>query len=163
MRITPDERSEQLADEIYAADYTILSENEATRLPTKMAGELRPTSVWPPMTSHCYQTGQSLPHWLAISCPSSIPSTPNCPRFMGLVEPTSTSRKRTGHAMLKPAKNTLLNLAKKELSNKPRRPSEKQWIKPVDSSLLSAAFNTSNQLCRHQPNRSPMNEAEDAD
>ena len=29
-----DERSEQLADEIDAADYTILSENEATRLPT---------------------------------------------------------------------------------------------------------------------------------
>ena len=29
-----DERGEQLADEIDAADYTILSENEATRLPT---------------------------------------------------------------------------------------------------------------------------------
>ena len=31
-----DERSEQLADEIDAADYTILSENEATRLPTNV-------------------------------------------------------------------------------------------------------------------------------
>ena len=29
-----DERGEQLADEIVAADYTILNENEATRLPT---------------------------------------------------------------------------------------------------------------------------------
>ena len=29
-----DERGEQLADEIDAADYTILNENEATRLPT---------------------------------------------------------------------------------------------------------------------------------
>ena len=32
--INDDERGEQLADEIDAADYTILSENEATRLPT---------------------------------------------------------------------------------------------------------------------------------
>ena len=45
-----DERGEQLADEIDAADYTIINENEATRL--QMAGQLRPTSVWPPMTSH---------------------------------------------------------------------------------------------------------------
>ena len=65
-------------------------------------------------------------HWPAIICPSSSPSTPNCQRLMGLGEPTSTSRKRTGHAMLKPATNTLLKLAKQELSNKPRRPSGKQ-------------------------------------
>ena len=38
---------------------------------------IRPTSVWPPMTSHYHQTGQSLPHWPAIICPSSSPSTPN--------------------------------------------------------------------------------------
>ena len=60
------------------------------------------------MTSHYYQTGQFLPHWPAIICPSSSPSTPNCPRLMGLVEPTSASRKRTGHVMLKPATSTLL-------------------------------------------------------
>ena len=119
-----DERGEQLADEIDAADYTILNESEATQLPTN--GQLRPTSVWPPMTSHYYQTGQSLPHWQAIICPSSSPSSPNCPRLMGLGEPTLTSRKRTGHAMLKPATNTWLKLAKQELSNKPRRPSGKQ-------------------------------------
>ena len=46
----------------------------------------------------------------------------------GLGEPTSTSRKRTGHVMLKPATTTWLKLAKQELSNKPRRPSGKQWI-----------------------------------
>ena len=134
-----DERDEQLADEIDAADYTILNENEATRLPT---------SVWPPITSHYYQTGMSLPHWPAIICPSSSPSTPNCPRLMCLVEPTSISRKRTGHAMR----------AKQELSYKPRRPSGKQWIKPVAYSFRPTAFNTSNQPCRHQPNRSMMNE-----
>ena len=92
----------------------------------QMAGQLRPTSVWPPMTLHYYQTGQSLPHWPKIICPSSSPSTPNCPRLMGLGEATSTSRKRTGHAMLKPATNTWLKLAKQDLSNKPRRPSRKQ-------------------------------------
>ena len=45
----------------------------------EIAGQLRPTSVLPPITSHYYQTGQSLPHWPAIICPSSSPSTPNCP------------------------------------------------------------------------------------
>ena len=45
---------------------------------------------------------------------------------MGLGEPTSTSTKRTGHVMLKPAMNTLLKLAKQELSNKPRIPSGKK-------------------------------------
>ena len=54
---------------------------------------------------------------------------------MGLEELTSTSRKRTAHAMLKPATNTLLMLAKQDLSNKPRRPSRKQLIKPVFSKI----------------------------
>ena len=58
-----------------------------------MAGQLRPTSVWPSMKSHYYKTGQFLPHWPAIICPSSSPSTLNCPRLMGLVEPTSTFKK----------------------------------------------------------------------
>ena len=62
----------------------------------KIAGQLRPTSVWPRLTSHYYQTGQSLPHWPAIICPSSSPSTPNCPRFMGLGEPALASRKLLG-------------------------------------------------------------------
>ena len=35
----------------------------------RMAGQLRLTSVWPPMTSRYYQTGQSLPPWPAIICP----------------------------------------------------------------------------------------------
>ena len=54
-----DVRDEQLADEIDAADYTILNENEQ-RGYRKMVGQLRPTSVRPPMTSHYYQTGQYL-------------------------------------------------------------------------------------------------------
>ena len=78
-------------------------------------------------------------------------------------EPTSTSRKRTGHVMLRPATNTLLKLAIQELWNKPRKPSGKQWIKPVASSFRPAAFSTSKQPCLHQPNRSPMNETENAD
>ena len=121
----------------------------------QMAGQLRPTSVWPPMASHYYQTGQSLPHWSAIICPSSSPSTPSYPRLMGLGEPTSTSRRRTEHAMLRPATNTLMKLAKQKLSNKPRRPTEKYRIKPVTSSFRPATFNTPKQPCRHQPNRSP--------
>ena len=84
----------------------------------QMTGQLRPTSVWPPMTSHYYHSGLSLPHWPAIICPSSSPSTPNCPRLMGLGVPTSTSRKRTGHVMLKPATSTLLKLAKHEQAEK---------------------------------------------
>ena len=118
-----DERGEQLADKIDAADYTILKELRGYR---QTASQLRPTSVWPPMTSHYYQIDQSLPHRPAIICPSSSPSNPNYPRSMGLGEPTSTSRKQTGHIMQKSATNTLLNPAKQELSNKPRRPSEKQ-------------------------------------
>ena len=129
----------------------------------QMTGQLRPTSVWPPMTSHYYQKCQSLPHWPALIFPSSWSSTPNCPRLMGLGEPTSTSIIRTGHVMLKPATNTLLNMAKQELSNKPRRPTGKQWIRPVASSFRQAANNTSNQPFRYQPNHSPMNETENAD
>ena len=75
----------------------------------KMAVQLRPISVWPPMTSHFYQICQSPLHWPAFICTSSSPSTQNCPRFMGLGVPASASRKRTGYAMLKPATNTLRN------------------------------------------------------
>ena len=114
-----DERGEELADEIDAADYTILNENEATRLPTNG----RSTS---PDISLATNDIALLLVRPAIICPASSPSTQNCPRLMGIGKPTSTSRKRTGHAMLKPATNTLLKLAKQELSNKPRRPSGKQ-------------------------------------
>ena len=121
----------------------------------QMAGQLLPTSAWYPMSSHNYQTGQYPPHRRAIICPSSSPSTSNCPRLMALGEPASTSRKRTGHVMLK--------LAKQELSKKPRRPSRKQLIRPVASSFRPVAFNISNQPCRRQPIRSSMNETESAD
>ena len=99
--------------EIDVADYTILSDYEATWQQTNGRSSSSVIS-WPPMTSHYYQTVQSPPHLPAIICPSSSPSTPNCPRLTGHGEPTSTSRMRTGHAMLKPATNTLLKLAKQE-------------------------------------------------
>ena len=39
---------------------------------SQMAGQCRPASVSPPMTSHYYQTGQSPPHWPPIIYPSSF-------------------------------------------------------------------------------------------
>ena len=99
----------------------------------------------------------------AISCPSSSPSPQNCHRLKGLGEPSSPSRKRTGHVMLKPATNTLLKKVKQEQSNKPRRSSENQWIRPEASSFRPASFDTFNQPCRYQTNSSPMNESENAD
>ena len=51
----------------------------------QMAGQLRPTSVWPPMTSHIYQTSQSLPHLASDHLPilitiNSLLSTLDGPR-----------------------------------------------------------------------------------
>ena len=120
-----DERGEQLADEIDAAGYTILRENEATRLPTNgrstspdvslASNDIAPPQDWSVSTA---LYSDHLPILITINS--------ECPRLMGLGEPTSTSRKRTGHIMLKPAKNTWLKMAKQELSNKPRRPSGNQ-------------------------------------
>ena len=98
-----------------------------------------------------------------ITYPSSSTSTPNYARLMGLGEPISTARKRTWHVMLKTATNTLLKLAKQELSNKPRRPSGKQWIRQLASSFQPSAFDTPNQPSRHHSNHSPMNETECTD
>ena len=75
----------------------------------QMDGQLRPTSVWPPMTSH---TIRLISLYLNGQQSSSSPSAPNCPRLIGHGDPTSTSRKRTGNAILKPATNTWLKLAK---------------------------------------------------
>ena len=147
-----------MAYEIDAVDFSIFFMRMKLCGYCQMAEQLRPTSVWLPMTSHYYHTGQSLTQWSTIIFPS--PSTPNCPRLMGLGEPTTTSRKRTGHGMLMPTINTFQKLAKQKLSNNPRRPSGKQCIRPVASSFRLGAFNASKQLCRQQPNRSPMNEAE---
>ena len=116
-----DERSKQLADEIDAADYTILDKNEATRLPTNgrstspdislASNDIALLSDWSVSTS---LASDHLPILITIRS--------KCPRLIGFGEPTSTSKKRTGHVMLKPATNTLLNLTKKELSNKQKRP-----------------------------------------
>ena len=153
------ERGVLLSDEIDTADYTILSENEATWLPT---------NGWStsPDISSASNDVTLLSHWSVSTSPDSdnlpilITINSMWPRLMGLGVSTSTSRKLTGHAMLKPATNTLLKLAKQELSNKSRWLSGKQWIKPVASSFRPATCNTSNQPCRHQPNRSPMSETE---
>ena len=153
-----DERGEQLTNKINAADYAILNENEATLLPTNGL-----TSAWPPMTSHYYQTGKSPAHWPAIIYPSSSPSTPNCTQLIGLGEPTSTSRKQTGHVMLKHSDTNNKYLAEadktrtvKQAENAYRKAVKSQW--PLHSDRRHHQhFNTSNQPCQHQPNRSPMN------
>ena len=112
-----DERGEQLADEIDTADYIFLGENEATRLPTNG----RSTSP-----DICLASND-----IALLSGWSVSTSLASDRLIILItislgEPTSTSRKRTGHVMLKPATNTWLKLAKQELSNKPRRSSGKQ-------------------------------------
>ena len=105
-----DERGEQLADEIDAADYTILNENEAKRLPTTG----RSTSPDICLASNDTALLSDLPVSTSLDSDhvsSSSPSAPNCPQLMGIGEPTSTARKRTGHVMLRPATNALLKLA----------------------------------------------------
>ena len=119
------ERGEQLADEIDAADYTILNENDAMRLPTN--GRSTSPDISLAFNGIALLSDRSVSTSLASdNLPILITINSELPRLMGLGEPTSTSRKRTGHAMLKPATNTWLKLAKQELSNKPRRPSGKQ-------------------------------------
>ena len=120
-----DERGEQLADEIDAADYTILNENEATRLPTNG----RSTSPDISLASN----------YIALLSDWSVSTTlasHNLPFLININSEMSTIygprrtyisfKKATGHAMLMPATNTWLKLANQELSNKPRRPSGKQ-------------------------------------
>ena len=120
-----DERSEQLADELDAAGYAILNENEATRLPTNgrstssnislATNDIALLSDWSVSTSLASD------HLTILITISSELSTIDGPRHTYI-----NFKKRTGHAMLKPVTNTLLKLAKQELSNKPRRPSGKQ-------------------------------------
>ena len=127
-----EERGEQLADEVDAADCTILSENDATRQPTNgrsafpdnslASNDIALLSEWPVSNS---LASDHLPILITIITD---------PRLTGFGEPTLPSRKRTGHVMLN-ATNTWLKLAKQELSNKPRRHSGKQLIKPVASSF----------------------------
>ena len=120
-----DGRGEQLADDIDAADCTILNDNEATRLPSNGRSTSPDTSL--ASNDIALLTDWSVSTSLASDhLPILITLTSNCLRLVGLVEPTSTSRKWTWHVMLNPATSNLLNLAKQELSNKPRRPSGKQ-------------------------------------
>ena len=64
-----DERSEQLADKSIQPTTPFLTRMKL-RGYRQMAGQRRPTSVWPSMTSHYYQTGQTSPHWTTHICPS---------------------------------------------------------------------------------------------
>ena len=106
-----DERVEQLADEIDAADNTIPNENDATRLPTNgrstspdirmVSNDIALLSDWSFTTS---LNSDNLPILIIII---SDMSTIDAHR-----RTTYASRKRTGHVMLKPATNTLLKLAK---------------------------------------------------
>ena len=137
------------------ADYTILGKNEATWIPTNDESTL--SDIYLASNDIALLSDWSVSTSLA-SDDQPILITINSPRLMGFGEPTSTSRKQTGYVMLKSATHTLLKLAKQELSNKPRIPSGKQRIRPVASSFRPAAFDNSNQPCRHQPNRSAMNE-----
>ena len=92
-----DERDEQLADEIDAADYTILNENEATRLPTNG----RSTSSDICLASNGITL---LSDWLVNTSLTSghsiilITINPNCPRLMAssiTIWPTFQHRLRT--------------------------------------------------------------------
>ena len=75
---------------------------------------------------------------------------------MGIGETTVTSRKRTGHVMLKLATNSLLKLPYQELSIKSRKPSERQWLKSVASTFTPAIFDTSNQPLKRQFQHLPL-------
>ena len=119
-----DERGEHINDEIHATDNLFFNENVATRLPTNgrstspdinlASNDIALLCDWPVFNS---LASDNLPILIIINSEQST---------VCLGEPTSSTRKRTGHVMLKPATNTLLNLAKKELSSKPRGPSGMQ-------------------------------------
>ena len=114
-------RGEQLADEIDAADYTILSENEATRIPTNgrsnspdnslATNEIALLSDWSVSTS---LASDHLPILITIN---SELSTIDGPRR------TYINFKKADWARYADeylATITLLKLAKQELSNKPK-------------------------------------------
>ena len=135
-----DERGEQLADEIDAADY----ENEATRIPTNG----RSTSLDISLASNDiallsdWSVSNSLAsdHLSIFITINSELSTFDGPRR------TYINFKKTDWARYaKSATNTWQNLAKHEMSYKPSRPSGMQGMTPVATSFRPAAFNTSNQ------------------
>ena len=104
----------------------------------QMAGQPRPTSAWPPMTSHIYQTGQQSsvqPRHHQLITVHDWWASSNLHQFQesGL----GTLLKPATNTLLKPATNTLRKLAKQELSNKPRRPPGKQRIRRVASLFQS--------------------------
>ena len=120
-----DERGEQLAGEIDAADYTSHSENEVTRLPTND----RSTS---PDISSAFNDIAMLSDWSVSTSLDDdhlpIHTTINS-QLHTIDGPRRTYinlKKADGHDMLNPATNTRLKLANQEQSNKPRRPSGNQ-------------------------------------
>ena len=101
-----DERGEKQADKIEAADYTILNENEATRLPTNgrstspdislTSNDIALQSDWSVSTS---LVSDHLPIHITVNSEVSTIDWPWRTYF-------NFQRKRTGHVMLKPATNT---------------------------------------------------------
>ena len=114
-----DVRVEQLADEIDSADYTILDENDATRLPRNG----RSTS---PDISLGHNDIALLSDWSVSTSlasdhpPNLITINSELSTIDGPQRTYITSRKRTGQVMLTPSTNILLKLAKQKLSSKPR-------------------------------------------
>ena len=100
-----DEGGRQLAEEIDAADNNILSENEATRLPTNGRSPSLDISLTSSdivlLSDLSVSASLASGHIPILTIINSEHSTIERPR-----EPTSTSRKRTGHVVLKPAPNT---------------------------------------------------------
>ena len=153
-----DEIGEQLADEIDAADYTILNENEATRLPTNgrstspdislASNDVALLSDWSVSTS---LASDHLPILITIN---SKLSTIDGPRR------TYINFKKADWARCAEACDKYL--AEVGETRTVER-AEKTFRKAVNkaSDLLIPAGRI--QHCRHQPNRSPMNETKNAD
>ena len=125
MNTSVDVRGEQLADEINAADYTILNENEATRLPTNgrstspdirlASNDIALLSDWSVSTS---LVSYYLPILITINSELSTIDGP---------QRTYINFKKADKARYAEACDKYrLKQAKQELSNKPRRPSGNQ-------------------------------------
>ena len=148
-----DNRGEQLADEIDAADYTILNENEATRLPINgqstspdislASNDIAPLSDWSVST---LLANDHLPILITIN---SELSTIDGPRR------TYINFKKVDWACHAEACDKYLAEAGEARSVEQAEKTFRKTVnKAMASSFRSTAFNTSNQPCRHQQNLS---------
>ena len=153
-----DDRGNQLADEIDAANYTILNENEAMWLPTNGRSTSPDISLASNdatlLSDRSVYTSLASDHLPILITINSELSTIDGPRR------TYINFKKVNWARYAEACDKYLAEAGEP---KTVDQAEKTFRKAVFSSFRPAAFNTSNQPCRHQPSRSPMNETENAD